>query len=114
MARGNTACKFVKGILSFYGDDHRPNCCLYTDNKATEHLCTQPNMSEASRGIDTSRHHVMKQDCQDGSTRVGGVKSSLNDSGIPSQDLLPPARKRFCVHLHVFDDEGDTDDGDEK
>jgi hypothetical protein len=83
------ACKFVKDVLSFYGNDHRRNYYLYTDNQAAEHLCTQPNMSEASRGIDM-RHHVMKQDYQDGNMRVGGVKSSLNDSDIQTKNLPPP------------------------
>ena len=113
MARGNTACKFVKDILSFYGNDHRRNYYLYTDNQAAEHLCTQPNMSEASRGIDI-RHHVMKQDYQDGHMRVGGVKSAMNDSDILTKNLPPPTHKRFCVHLHIFDDGNDADDEDEK
>ena len=113
MARGNTACKFVKDVLSFYGNDSRRNYYLYTDNQAAEHLCTQPNMSEASRGIDI-RHHVMKQDYQDGHVRVGGVKSAMNDSDILTKNLPPPTHKRFCVHLHIFDDDNDADDEDEK
>jgi hypothetical protein len=113
MARGNGACKFVEGILTFYGNDHRRNYCLCTDNQATEHLCTQSNMSEASRGTDV-RHRVMKQDCQGGNMRVGGVKSTFNDSGILPKNLPPPTHKWFCVHLRIFDDNNDTDDGDEK
>jgi hypothetical protein len=70
-------------------------------------------MSEASRGTDT-RHHVMEQDYQDGNMRVGGVKSTLNDSGVLSKNLPPPTHKRFCVHLHIFDDDNDADDGDGK
>ena len=98
---------------SFYGNDSRRNYCLYTDNQAAEHLCTQPNTSEAPRGIDI-RHHVMKQDYQDGHMRVGGVKSAMNDSGILTKNLPPPTHKRFCVHLHIFDDDNVTDDEDEK
>jgi hypothetical protein len=104
MARGNTACKFVKDVLAFYGNDIKHNYHLYTDNQAAEHLCTQPNMSEASRGIDI-RHHVMKQDYQDGCMRVGGVKSNDNDSDIITKNLPPQTHKKFCVHLSIFDDD---------
>ena len=60
------------------------------------------------------RHHVMKQDYQDGNMRVGGVKSTLNDSDIQTKNLPPPTHKRFCVHLNIFDDGNDADDEDEK
>jgi hypothetical protein len=34
---------------------------LYTDNRAAEHIATQPTMNEYSRAIDT-RHHAIRQD----------------------------------------------------
>jgi hypothetical protein len=108
MGRGNSACKFVQQLLEFYGNDRRNNYHLYTDNQAAEHLCTQPNMSEASRSIDT-RHHSMKQDYQDGHVRVGGVKSDENESDMLTKNLPPPLHQRHCQHLHINDDDEESD-----
>jgi hypothetical protein len=92
---------FVRDVLSFHGNDHRRNHCLCTDNQAAERLCTQPSVSEAPRGIDV-RHHVMKQDHQDGNVRVGGVKSTLNDSDILSKNGGPQTQIGVGSHWGLF------------
>ena len=91
LSRGNTACKFVRDILEFYGKTNSMYH-LYTDNQAAEHIATQPTMNEHSRSIDI-RHHAIRQDYIDNKLRIGGVKSALNTSDILTKYLQ--------VHLHV-------------
>ncbi len=69
LPRGNTAAKFVRDILMFYGNG-KPNYFLFTDNQAAEHIATQPNMNDHSRSIDI-RHHAIRQDYVNGEMRIG-------------------------------------------
>jgi hypothetical protein len=39
LSKGNTAAKFVKNILTFYGNPNHAYY-LYTDNQAAEHIAT--------------------------------------------------------------------------
>jgi hypothetical protein len=43
LSRGNTTAKFVRDILTLYGNG-KPHYYLFTDNQAAEHIATQPNM----------------------------------------------------------------------
>jgi hypothetical protein len=59
VSRGNTACRFIRDILKFWGNTHS-TYYIYTDNQASEHIVTQPTLNEHSRSIDI-RHHAVRQ-----------------------------------------------------
>ncbi len=64
LSRGNTATKFVRDVLKFYGNTQHIYF-LYTYNQAAEHIATQPNMNEHSRSIDI-RHHAIRDQSSTG------------------------------------------------
>ena len=55
LSRGNEACKHVKNLLIYFGNQLNLYY-LYTDSQAAEHIATQPNMTDQSRAIEI-RHH---------------------------------------------------------
>ena len=91
-SRGNTACKFVREVLTFFGNPRTPYH-LYTDNQACEDITTKPTMTEHSRTIDI-RHHGVRQDYINKDAKVGGIKSKDNHSDIITKQLPP--------HLHAI------------
>jgi hypothetical protein len=99
LSRGNTAAKFVRDILKFYGNTQHIYF-LYTDNQAAEHIATQPNTNEHSRSIDI-RHHAIRQDYVDGLMRIGGVDTQDNTSDILTKFLQPPLHIKHTSHLHI-------------
>jgi hypothetical protein len=100
LSRGNTAAKFVRNILMFYGNG-KPNYFLFTDNQAAEHIATQPNMNDHSRSIDI-RHHAIRQDYVDGEMRIGGVATHDNTSDILTKNLQPPLHIKHTKELHIL------------
>ena len=100
LSRGNTAAKFVRDILMFYGNG-KPNYFLFTDNQAAEHIATQPNMNDHSRSIDI-RHHAIRQDYVDGEMRIGGVATHDNTSDILTKNLQPPLHTKHTRELHIL------------
>ena len=99
LSRGNTATKFVRDVLKFYGNTQHIYF-LYTDNQAAEHIATQPNMNEHSRSIDI-RHHAIRQDYVDGLMRIGGVATENNNADILTKYLQPPLHIKHTSHLHL-------------
>ena len=99
LSRGNTTAKFVRDILTFYGNG-KPNYFLFTDNQAAEHIATQPNMNDHSRSIDI-RHHAIRQDYVNGEMRIGGVATSDNTSDILTKNLQPPLHQKHTRELHI-------------
>jgi hypothetical protein len=99
LSRGNTTAKFVRDILTFYGNG-KPHYYLFTDNQAAEHIATQPNMNEHSRSIDI-RHHAIRQDYIDGEMRIGGVGTQDNTSDILTKYLQPPLHQKHTRELHI-------------
>ena len=99
LSRGNTATKFVRDVLKFYGNTQHIYY-LYTDNQAAEHIATQPNMNEHSRSIDI-RHHAIRQDYVDGLMRIGGVATENNTADILTKYLQPPLHIKHTSHLHL-------------
>jgi hypothetical protein len=100
LSRGNTAAKFVRDILIFYGNGN-PNYFLFTDNQAAEHIATQPNMNDHSRSIDI-RHHAIRQDYVNGEMRIGGVATQDNTSDILTKNLQPPLRIKPARELNIL------------
>jgi hypothetical protein len=87
LSRGNTACKFVREVLTFLGNPRNPYH-LYSDNQACEDITTKPTMTEHSRTIDI-RHHGVRQDYINKDAKVGGIKSKDNHSDILTERLPP-------------------------
>jgi hypothetical protein len=103
LSRGNTAAKFVRDILMFYGNGN-PNYFLFTDNQAAEHIATQPNMNDHSRSIDI-RHHAIRQDYVDGEVRIGGVGTQDNTSDILTKNHQPPLHIKHTRELNILQNE---------
>jgi hypothetical protein len=99
LSRGNTTTKFIRDILTFYGNTNHVYY-LYTDNQAAEHIATQPNMNEHSRSIDI-RHHAIRQDYVDGLMRIGGVDTLDNTADLLTKYLQPPLHLRHTSQLHL-------------
>jgi hypothetical protein len=102
LSRGNTAAKFVRDTLMFYGNGN-PNyfLFLFTDNQAAEHIATQPNMNDHSRSIDI-RHHAIRQDYVNGEMRIGGVATQDNTSDILTKNLQPPLHIKHIRELNIL------------
>jgi hypothetical protein len=104
LSRGNTAAKFVRDILMFYGNG-KPNYFLFTDNQAAEHIATtQPNVNDHSRSIDI-RHHAIRQDYVNGEMRIGGVGTQDNTSDILTKNLQPPLHIKHTKELNILQNE---------
>ncbi len=106
VSRGNTACRFIRDILRFWGNKHN-TYYIYTDNQASEHIVSQPTLNEHSRAIDI-RHHAVCQAYLEGDVKVGGVVTTGNHSDILTKFLAPPLQEAHTTFLNLHKETQDA------